>query len=232
MMQQPVSRMFRAATVMEREKRNAFSRSLAVAPLKAPLCSRPAWAAPIMLLWLLGLSASAQVSGKKTADADRKIDYASVSGNIVRFEAVINEVINSTFSSSPFAVVHKAKGVYLQGYGVSFDFLINIHRAVVNTPFGQIRARPDSSTEMKRRRIEELKEKLIRVLQANGEIFRELAKDDNVAIIAYFEDRNFPDEPNANRTIVMSVLKKDLDELGNRNDRLNEFKQRMKIVEY
>jgi hypothetical protein len=46
------------------------------------------------------------------------------------------------------------------------------------------------------------------------------------------EDRNFPDEPSENKTIVLSVLKRDLDEFGNRSDRLKEFKQRMKIVEY
>jgi hypothetical protein len=31
---------------------------------------------------------------------------------------------------------------------------------------------------------------------------------------------------------VLTALKRDLDELGHRNDRLREFKQRMKIVEY
>ena len=78
----------------------------------------------------------------------------------------------------------------------------------------------------------ELKEKLIQVLQNNGDIFQHLRKEDTVSIVAFFEDSNFPGEPNANKTIVLSVLKKDLDELGHRIDRLREFKQRMKIVEY
>jgi hypothetical protein len=174
----------------------------------------------------------AHASGKKTESPDSKINYSSINQDILQFEAVINEVITGTFSSSPFAVVHKAKGAYVQGYGFYFDFLINIHRAVVNTPFGQIRTRADASPALKKQRIEELKAKLIRLIQDNAKNLQQLRKDECVTIVAYFEDRNFPDEPSANRTIVMSALKKDLDELGQRNDRLNEFKQRMKIVEY
>ncbi len=81
-------------------------------------------------------------------------------------------------------------------------------------------------------RIEDLKEKLIRVLQKNGDGIRQLRKDDNITIVAFIEDRNFPDEPNANKTIVMISSKKDLDELGHKDDRFKEFKQRMKIIEY
>ena len=139
--------------------------------------------------------------------------------DILKFELVINDVINSTFSSSPFAVVQKAKGRLSAGYGISLTLLINIHRAVINTPFGQVRERSDITPELKKRRIEELKEKLIRMLQDNGEIFRQLRKEDTVTIVAFFEDRNFPDEPNANKTIVLSALKKDLDELGHKIDR-------------
>jgi hypothetical protein len=69
-------------------------------------------------------------------------------------------------------------------------------------------------------------------LQNSGDNFPQLRKDERVAIIVFVEDRNIPGEANENKTIIMSALKKDLDEFGHRNDRLKEFKQRMKIVEY
>jgi hypothetical protein len=181
-------------------------------------------------IWILVLSIVALPFGANQ-DADAKLDYASTQQEILRFEEVVNDVINSTFGSSPFAVVQTAKGAYT-GYGISIFFRVNIHRAVINTPFGQVRRRADVSPEVKKRRIEELKEKLIRVLQENGDNFRQLRKEDYVSIVAFFEDRNFPDEPNANTTIVMSAFKKDLDELGHKTDRVKEFRQRMKIVEY
>jgi hypothetical protein len=186
----------------------------------------------MLLLGALGFLFTASVSYGKQENAAVKVDYASTQQEILNFEAVINDVINSTFSSNAFAVVQRAKGAYLQGYGVSFSFLINIHRAVIRTPFGQARTRPNLAPELKKQRIEELKENLIHALQDSGETFQQLRKEDCVTIIAFIEDRNIPDEPNANKTIILSVPKKDLDELGNKSDRLREFKQRIKIVEY
>jgi len=163
---------------------------------------------------------------------DAKIDYVQAQRDILRFEDTVNDVINSSFSSSPFALVQKAKGAYLPDYGISLSFMINIHRAVVSTPFGQVRSKADVSSESKKRRIEDLKEKLIRALQDSSDDFRQLRKDDNVTIVGFIEDRNFPDEPNANRTIVMKVYKRDLDELGRKTDRYKEFRQRVKVLEY
>ncbi len=184
-----------------------------------------------LILWIFGFSIAVQASGKQDS-TDARVDYAATKQDILKFEAAVNEAINSTFSASPFAVVYKAKGAYLQGYGVSFQFLVNIHRAVVRTPFGDVRRGFDITPELKKRRVEELKENLIHVLQDNGDIFQQLPRDDSVTIVAFVEDQNIPGEPNANKTIVLSALKKDLDELGHKTDRSKEFKQRMKIVEY
>jgi hypothetical protein len=182
----------------------------------------------VLLAWVLGFSVFVQASG----GAQEGMDYAALQQDILKFETVVNGVINSAFSSSPFAVVQKAKGAYLQGYGISLAFLINIHRAVVHTPFGDTRTGIDMTPELKKQRIEELKERLIQMLQESSDSFHALRKEDYVTIVAFIEDRNFPDEPSGNKTIVLSALKKDLDELGRRSERLKEFKQRMKIVEY
>jgi hypothetical protein len=164
------------------------------------------------------------------ASSEGKIDYASTQQDILRFEALVDNVINSTFSSTPLAMVQKTKGAYLEGYGLSFTFLVNIHRAVVNTPFGQVKR--TATPELKKQRIEKLKENLIRTLHENGEISRHLGKEDCVTIIAFIEDRNFPGEPNANKTIILTALKKDMDEFGNQQERFRDFKKRIKIVEY
>ncbi|MBN1571099.1 MAG: hypothetical protein JXA73_24905 [Acidobacteria bacterium] len=186
----------------------------------------------LLTLCAFGFPFAIHTFGGSQEAADTHADYAAAREGILKFEDAINAVINSSFSENPFAVVQKAKGVYLQGYGVSFTFLVNIHRAVIKTPFGQVRTRRAYSSEVKAKRIEELKEKLVQVLQNSGDIFPQLRKDERIAIIAFVEDRNIPGETNENKTIIMSTLKKDLDELGQRPDRLKEFKQRMKIVEY
>jgi|WetSurMetagenome_2_1015567.scaffolds.fasta_scaffold23025_3 hypothetical protein len=183
-----------------------------------------------MAFWLVGLQCGGQAFAAMQEDAG--IDPASARREIQNFELALNSAINATFSSSPFALVQKPKGVFLQGYGVSFSFLINIHRAVINTPFGEMRTQPDITPELKKRKIEELKDKLIRVLVDNGDSLKQVRKGDNVSIVLFLEDRNFPDEPNENKTIVLSILKKDLDDLGRSEDRWKELKQRIKTVEY
>jgi len=168
-----------------------------------------------------------------TQDAgDVRVDYASIQESILKFEDTLNEALSGSFSTSAFAVVQKAKGAYLSGYGISYSFLVNIHRAMTNTPFGQVRSRKTVSLEEKMQRIEQLKGSLIQLLQNGGTYFPQLRKDERIAIVAFVEDRNFPGEPNANKTIVISALKKDLDEVGTKLDRAKEFKQRIKIVEY
>ncbi len=188
--------------------------------------------ASLLLFGFWGFAPALHSVEGSQANGERMIDYASVQQDILSFETVVNGVISSSFSSSPFAVVQKTKGAYLAGYGMSFAFLVNIHRAVMNTPFGQVKPRPGATPELKKQRIEELKEELIHVLQENTQTFRRLQKEDHVTIIAFVEDRSFPDEPSANKTIVLTALKKDLDEFGHQQERFQEFKKRIKIVEY
>lgn len=188
--------------------------------------------AALLLLGIFGLLPALRSVEGSQARGEGNPDYALLQQDILRFENAVNGVISSTFSSNLLAVVQKTKGAYLDGYGLSFAFLVNIHRAVLNTPFGQVKPRSAITPELKKQRIEELKEKLILAIQENGETFRRLGKGDFVTIIAFIEDRNFPDEPNANKTIILTAIKKDIDEFGQQQGRFQEFKKRIKIVEY
>jgi hypothetical protein len=188
--------------------------------------------AAVMAFWLVGPASRVQAFPPIQDAVEARIDTASARREIQNFEAALNNAINSTFSSSPFALVQKPKGVLLQGYGVTFSFLINIHRAVISTPFGEVHTQPDITPELKKRKIEELKDRLIRVLADNGDSLRQIRKNDTVSIVVFLEDRNFPDEPNENKTIVLNIIKKDLDDLGRSEDRWKELKQRIKTVEY
>jgi hypothetical protein len=186
--------------------------------------------AALLPLCLLGCWLTAYASSNKGNDSNEVVGYAAARKDILQFEGALNDVINK-FSKGPFGVVYKAKGSYLQGFGFNFTFLIDIQRAIITTPFGDIR-RHQATPEQKKQAIEELKEVLIRMLQDNGRKIKQLhKKEDCVAIVAFIDDKNIL-APSANKTIVLRVIKKDLDELGNKSDRLDEFRKRIKIVEY
>jgi hypothetical protein len=186
----------------------------------------------VAVLWLLCISSlalSVQTSGNRGQDGDAKMDYAAAKQEIRSFESSLNEALQS-FIRDFLGIKDNPRGAYLPGYGANFTFAIDIKRAIFKTPFGDV-SRHQATEEQKRQRVEELKDLLIRLLQAEGRKFQQLGKGDCVTIVAFIDDKNFF-EPSANKTIVLRAQKKDLDELGNRSDRLNDFKQRIKIVEY
>jgi multidrug efflux pump subunit AcrB len=125
----------------------------------------------------------------------------------------------------------KAKGAYVPGYGVTFSFTVNIFRGALATPFGTVQTQ-DLTPAQKLRRIEDVKEKMSRVLLENGPSLRQVRLEDWITIEGFFDDRDFVGESNQSRTVILSIRKKDLDEACRAEDRWKEFKQRMKTVEY
>jgi hypothetical protein len=160
-----------------------------------------------------------------------KPNYPSARREIQDFEGVLNDVISIAFNSAPFAISQKPKGVYLQGYGMTFSFIVNIHRAMIRTPFGD-KNTAGITPEQKRRRIDELKEALIRTLLLRGDGLRQLGREEAISIVGFIEDWNFPDEESQNKTVILSALRRDVEELARRDDRIQDFRQRIKIVEY
>jgi hypothetical protein len=174
------------------------------------------------------LSAASAVQGTKGVNAD----YIQERPLIKNFEAAISEAIASAFPG-PFGQVQKPKGVHLPGYGYTFMFQVNIRRGMINTPFGAYPNDADIAPEQKRQRIEGLRDKLVRLLIIQGSRMTPLQRNESIAIVAFFDETNpvSPDE-NLNKTLILSVLKSDLDDLANKQERLNELLQRVKIVEY
>jgi hypothetical protein len=185
------------------------------------------WPAVLAAGLLLSVPAAAQ-SGQEGSNG--KMDYALARRDIQTLESALTALIGSTFAG-PFTIERKPKGVYLQGYGFMIEFLVNIHRAVLNTPFGEFRDREREITpEQKKKRIDEFKEKLVRCLVERSDSLRQLRRDDSVTIVAFFEDRNFPGEAAQNKTIVLRAFKRDFDEQARKDWR--ELFRRMEIVEY
>ena len=186
---------------------------------------RTAW---FLIIILVLLCAPAAAQGTKGVN----VDYGQERPLIKSFEMAISEAIATTFPG-PFGLVQKPKGVHLPGYGYAFMFGINIRRGLINTPFGAYASEADITPEQKKQRIEGLKDKLVRLLFLHGSRLTSLQRNESIAICALFEETNpvNPDE-NLNKTLILSVLKGDLDELASKQERFNELRQKVKIVEY
>ena len=184
------------------------------------------WLIGIPFLVLLCLPLGAQDS------KDGNIDGVKLRPFIRTLEVAINSAIGATFPG-PFGTIQKPKGAYLPGFGYTFTFLINIRRGMINTPFGAYPNEAEISLKEKNQRIESLKDMLVRILLSPSNRTAGLQKEESIAIVGFFEESD-PVKPEAdlNKTLILSVLKGDLDELADKKDRFNELKQRVKIVEY
>ncbi len=187
---------------------------------------------PVFLtILVLGLQDARAMAQAPRESGEPKVDYAAARREIQSVESAINALLNATFAN-PFGLVNRTKGVYLPGYGQVFNFLINIQRAVISTPFGEYASGQEITPAQKRKRIDELKDRLVRLMMQHGPALQQVRPNELVTVVAFFEDRNFPDEESQNRTIVLSAVKRDLEEWASRQDKWLEFKQRMKIIEY
>ncbi len=180
----------------------------------------------LIMMWVMCLPLSAQ-SAK-----DGKADIPKAAPEVEKFETAINVAITKSFSG-PFGLVDPPKGGFLPAYGYVFFFRVNINKGMLNTPFGIMRTGPEITPEEKKRRIEELKDGLVRVFFDTGNDLAHLQKNESIAIFAFLEEMNVQSGAGKeNHTLVLSVSKGDLTELANKPDRYNQFKQRVKVIEY
>jgi hypothetical protein len=177
---------------------------------------------PVFLLFCLPYAAR----GAQEA----KVDYHQVRAPILSFEKLIGEIIKTTLPGD-FGLVQKPKGAFVPDSGYNFMFLVNVDRGLIHSPMGTF-VNPDSTTpEMKKKKIELLKGMLVQLLYSQGSTLPLLRKDKAVTIVAFFEEFT-PEEGNVNKTLIISVLKSDIDESVSKKLSLEEFKNRVKIVDY
>jgi hypothetical protein len=159
-----------------------------------------------------------------------KIDYSQVRAPIQAFEQKIAEIIMAALPG-PLGPMMKPKGAFVAESGYNFIFLVNMDRAVIHSPMGTF-ANPDALTpEMKKKKLEALKELLMQLLYSHGPTLPLLKKEKAVTIMGFFEEFT-PENGSLNKTLILSVLKSDIDESVSKQLSFNEFKNRVKIVEY
>jgi hypothetical protein len=179
--------------------------------------------ANMVVFGLPGLPSAAQ--GPRAGN----VDYAQLRTSVQTFEQGLNFTVNGTFGT--LSMIGKPKGAFVPGTGYVFSFLVNMRWGeTVNSPMGSFSRGPAPSPATRKKRIDDMKEGVLRLLIGQGAAMPMLEKDKSIIVIAYIEEH--APEGDMNKTIVMSVLKSDLDELGTRQERQNELKQRVKIVEY
>ena len=162
--------------------------------------------------------------------AQEPVNLQQMRNDIQIFEAILDQALDQVFSN-PFALVERAKGVYLADYGATFTFLINIKAATMETPFGTIRRPESADPKLRAQKVEELRQRIVNILGSYGNAIGQLRDADAVAVVVHVVDQNFSTKTQ-NKTIIIKVLKKDLMAISARQTGAAEFRKKVQIVEY
>jgi hypothetical protein len=160
-----------------------------------------------------------------------KTDLEEVKKQIELFETVLNQSLTQTFGG-PFDTLDKGRGAYLPGYGAVFTFEVNLSPWQTMGPFSP--APTPKSEELHREqeilRRDKAKAVADQVLTNFGQILRELAPSESVAIIIHTAAVH----PNKleRSTIVVSAQKSLIDQRQNNTIAQAEFVRKLTTTEY
>ena len=158
------------------------------------------------------------------------LDLALLKKNTQIFETIVGEVLRQNFPS-PFAVTGEPEGAYLAGYGVVLSFHLNVNRSRIRTPFGEIPA-PVQGQRPKDEQLRLLKESMVRCLADYGSTFKQLDESHRISISVHVEDRNELDPVKRTVIMVISASQRDVDLLATKRISLDDFQDKIHLVEY
>jgi len=167
----------------------------------------------------------------RVSAAQDKNSLKKLKGEIGLLESVLNQDIAQTFSA-PFGFLDRARGAYLPGYGVVFDFELNLTPSARRGPFSPaLTAQQEKAQrEEEMRRQKQAKELAESVLADFGHTLSQLPVNESVAIVIHTVAAG--DQGFERSVIVVQSSKKALDEYrSSRVDRAG-FLQSLRIVEY
>jgi hypothetical protein len=134
--------------------------------------------------------------------AQQNLDLPMVKRDTKVFERIVSEVLTQNFSS-PFAITAEPRGAYLQGYGLSVSFQLNINRGKIRTPFGEMKTSVPLKQRTRDQQTKLVREAMTQCLADYGHSVKQLGPHDRVTIQAHIEDRNELDPAKSTTVLVM-----------------------------
>ncbi len=173
--------------------------------------------------------------------AQSMLDFQSLKRDTQVFERIVDERLKQDFSN-PFAITGDPQAAYLQGYGVVVQFHLNINRARIRTPFGEIDAPQrlggrsvlsgKPGNDPKKEQLTKVREILMDCLANYAGAIKQLNAHDRISISAHIEDRNELDPVLRKTVIVVTATRDDIDLLAMRKLSNNEFRSKVQVLQY
>ena len=150
------------------------------------------------------------------------------------FQGVVDTTVRQNFQG-PFPILGSTKGTYLLEYGAVFNLEVNLYQIRVISPFD---LRPHTEKELNdaynsmMKRIETLKESLIKVMGEHGPSLKQLKPDDNLAVVVHlFNVENEARHPCPSQ-IILKAKKSILSDYRENKFPLRELAKKIEITQF
>lgn len=175
---------------------------------------------------LLALCLSLCVAFVLPAPQTRRVSLPEIKKGCEVFEGVLNTTLRQAFPH-PLLLAEKARGCYLEGYGVTFRLSVNLNRAyLLFRPNQKSKDSVDEAQSMAA-----LRQKLTEVLWQYGSGLSPLPSGSKISIIAHVLSRSPDMGTETARVLILTVTGRDL-ETARATPSLEEFRKKVKYVEY
>ena len=188
--------------------------------------------AVLLVIFSLCLSNPSQAQGAGSATVTGMVDYAAIKKDLDVFQGVIDTTVRQNLPG-PFPILGSTKGTYLPEYGALFDLEVNLYQIRRLSPFD---ATPHTEKELTdsynsmMKRLESLKQELVKVLCSHGASLQQVKSSDNLAVVVHV----FRQDLGANRPcpsqIILKVKKSVLEE--GRKQSFDNLAKSVEIVQF
>ncbi len=148
---------------------------------------------------------------------------------------IFSQILNTSLKESvyhPLLVSDPPRGAYLDGYGVVFHATLNLNRISILALSSRGNKKVSHGDSDVKTLIAKLKRNVVDTISQYGNGFKLLPSNEKICIIIHVLKRNLMEGKNLDKVLVIGVRKKDVDSFITKNITFENFKKRIKYIEY
>ncbi|MBN2431170.1 MAG: hypothetical protein JXQ27_06820 [Acidobacteria bacterium] len=183
---------------------------------------------PVLVILVIFIAPSAAQSRRPMAKTDPNLTELKKESEI--FENIVNTALRQAVPH-PMFIAGKARGSYLEGYGITFTMTINLNRKLILFPKKKDENPPRSEEEEIHTFLARIRHKLTTVLEMYGDTLKQLTGDAHISLVVHVLSRSVLTNENFTRIMVLTTTKDTIAE-HRRKVNTKEFYSKVHYVEY
>jgi len=162
---------------------------------------------------------------------NNKVNLGQLKKECEIFENILNTSLRQIVDH-PMFLSEKARGSYLEGYGIIFNLTIDLNRKLILFPREPKGKNVHNPQNDRNQMVKKIRINMMVVMAQYGGTLKQLPPEARISIVTHVLSRSILKNQNYNRVLVLTAAKRDIDQYLQKKINLNDFKNRVKHLEY